>query len=417
MNDSTTMLPVAESWYRRLLGFALVLGFGGGIAALLYSAVTGYGTNLFFGEPTPDPWSGQWWWIPLVSGGAVLVVVLRRWWSVPDEVPGAVGFARRGWVDPSSALSLFAISAVSLFVGASLGPSFGIVVSSGGLGAWLTERLSVTDAEARHEYTLVGMAGGLGAVFSAPLFSAIMASELSPTPKRRYVAAFIPELIAATIGYFIFFGITGKTMLGAFEVPGYEYEPVHLAYGVALGVISVGFVLIQVVVSKAVSRLAEILKDPRIRAAVFGAVVGFIAFVLPLTATGGSSQLAYETANFASLSIGLLSAVLIGKMAAFALSQKSGFLGGPVFPILFIGGTAGILVHLIIPAIPAPLAVAATIAAMPGAIIGAPVSFILIGAGVVGVGVGGLAPVGMAVVTAHLAVWSLKLFSQMRDSV
>jgi len=72
---------------------------------------------------------------------------------------------------------------------------------------------------------------------------------------------------------------------------------------------------------------------------------------------------------------------------------------------------------MIVPAIPAPVAVAATIAAVPGAIIGAPVSFILIGAGVAGVGVGGLAPIGMAVITAHLAVWSLKLFSQLRDSV
>jgi H+/Cl- antiporter ClcA len=312
---------------------------------------------------------------------------------------------------------LFAISAVSLFVGASLGPSFGIVVSSGGLGAWISKRLSITDTEAKHEYTLLGMAGGLGAIFSGPLFSAVMASELSPIPKRRYVAAFIPELIAATIGYFIYFGITDSVLLDAFEVPGYEYEPVHLVYGVALGIISVGFVLAQVAVSKAVARTAELLKEPRIRAAVFGAVVGLIAFAMPLTATDGSRQLAYETANIAILSIGLLSAVLIGKMVAFALSQGAGFLGGPVFPILFIGGTAGILVHMIVPAIPAPVAVAATIAAVPGAIIGAPVSFILIGAGVAGVGVGGLAPIGMAVITAHLAVWSLKLFSQLRDSV
>ena len=87
MNDATTMLPVADRWYRHLLGFALVLGVGGGVAALIYYGVTGYGINLFFGEPTQEPWSGQWWWIPLVSIGAVLVVVLRQWRSVPRQSP------------------------------------------------------------------------------------------------------------------------------------------------------------------------------------------------------------------------------------------------------------------------------------------------------------------------------------------
>jgi hypothetical protein len=88
-----------------------------------------------------------------------------------------------------------------------------------------------------------------------------------------------------------------------------------------------------------------------------------------------------------------------------------------VFPILFIGGTAGILVHTLLPGIPAPLAVAAMIAAVPGGTIGAPVSFILLGAGVVGVGINGFAPVGIAVITAHLAVWGITLFKETRESL
>jgi H+/Cl- antiporter ClcA len=385
------------------------------VAALVYSGVTGVGLDLFFGEPSSEPWSGEWWWIPLISAGAALVVVLRRWWSVPDEVPGAVGLARQGWVDPSSALSLFTISAVSLFVGASLGPSFGIVVSGGGLGAWLVSRSSSDEAEAKHEYTLTGMAGGLGAVFSAPLFAAVMASELSPTPKTNYVAAFIPQLLAATVGYVIFFGVTGAVMLDAFEVPGYEYENVHLIYGALLGVLSVVVLIVQALIGNGLRRLVPLVRQPIVRAAAAGAVVGLIAFALPLTATGGSSQLAYETANVSSLGAGLLFAVLIGKMIAFTLSQEAGFLGGPVFPILFIGGTAGILTHTLLPDIPAALAVAAMIGAVPGGTIGAPVSFILLGAAVVGVGITGIAPVGIAVVTAHLAVWGLTLFKETRD--
>jgi H+/Cl- antiporter ClcA len=408
---------LSDGWYRKLLSVALVLGLGAGAAALLFTAATGLGIDLIFGDPRSDPWSGEWWWIPVVSGGAVLVALMRRSWKVPQKVPTAVGFARQGWVDPSSALSLFVISTVSLFVGASLGPSFAIIVAGGGMGAWFANRLKAHDDEGRHEYALTGMASGLGAIFSAPLFASVMASELSPTQKKDYVAAFIPQLIGATVGYVVFFGITGKVMLDAFAVPGYAYENVHLLYGAALGVLSVLVLLIQALVGNGLRRVVTFVPNPLIRAAAAGAAVGAIAFALPLTATGGSSQLAYETANIADLSIGLLALVLVGKMAAFTLSQEAGFLGGPVFPIIFIGGTAGILVHLILPSIPAALAVAAMVAAVPGATIGAPVSFILLGAGVVGLGIQGIAPVGIAVVTAHLAMSSFTLFKETRASV
>ena len=410
-------LPMSEPLYRRLLLVAVVVGVGGGVVGLVYSAFTGFGQDLFFGDPTSEPWSGEWWWIPLVSGGAVLVVVLRKLWGVPKNVAGAVAYVRAGWVDPSSVLSLFAVSAISLFVGASLGPSFGIIVAAGGLGSWIISRSPTADTESQHEYTLTGMAGGLGAALSGPLIASVMTGELAPTPKKRYVAAFIPQLIAATIGYVIFFGITGKVMLDTFDVPGYEYENLHLLYGALLGIFSVLVLLVQALIRNVLQRLVPLVKNPYVRAAAAGAVIGLIAFALPLTVNGGSSQLAYETGDIASLSIGLLVVVLVGKMVAFTLSQEAGFLGGLVFPILFVGGTAGILVHLLLPGIPAPLAVAAMVGAVPGAALGAPVSFILLGAGTVGVGLAGIAPVGIAVITAHLAVWGLRVFQETRESM
>lgn len=396
---------------------ALVLGVGGGVAAVLYSEFTGFGTDLIFGDPSSDPFSGEWWWIPLLSGGAVLVVALRRWAGVSGKVPGAVAYARSGWVEPSSALPLFAISALSLFLGASLGPSFGIVVSAGGLGSWLSQRMSVPDAEARHEYAITGMAGGLSAVFAAPLFGSIMASELAPVPKSRYVALFIPAFIASVIGFVIFTELSGSGLLGAYQIPGYQYENIHLLYGLLIGALAVVVLSVQAVLGNSVRRLSARLTQPLLRAAALGAVVGFAAFALPLTATGGSAQLAFETSNFSELSIGLLLAVLVAKIIAFVASQEAGFLGGPVFPIMFIGGTAGIIVHLVVPSIPAPLAVAAMLAALPAATIAAPVSFIILGAGVVAVGVEALAPIGIAVMTAHLAVWGLELFRETRNSM
>jgi len=415
--ETSPVLPLAEAWYRRLLVVALFLGVGGGLAAVAYMWFTGFGTDLLYGDPTSDPFSGNWWWIPLVSVGAMGVVLLRRWTGVAGKVPGAVAYARQGWVNPSSALPLFAISAISLFVGASLGPSFGIIISGGGFGSWLSQRTSVNDIEGQHEYALTGMSAGLSGVFAAPLFASIMVSELAPSPRSRYVALFVPAFAASVIAYVIFIALGGTGLLDAFQVTGYEYETIHLLYGLLLGVLAIVVLAALAVVGDGVRWVSAKLTSPILRAGVLGSLVGLIAFALPLTATGGSTQLAFETSSISDLGAGLLIAVLIGKMLAFVLSQEAGFLGGPVFPTLFIGGTAGIIVHLLIPDIPAPLAVAAMLAAVPAATIAAPVSFILLGGGVVATGISGLPPIGIAVITAHLAVWGLDLFRQTRDSM
>jgi H+/Cl- antiporter ClcA len=417
MAGAPAVLPLSEAWYRRLLVVALALGVGGGLAAVIYSWFTGFGTDLLFGDPTSDPFSGDWWWIPLISAGAVVVVLLRQWTGVAGKVPGAVAYARRGWVEPSSALPLFAISAISLFVGASLGPSFGIIISGGGLGAWFSQRTAVSEIEGQHEYALTGMSAGLSGVFAAPLFGSIMVSELAPSPRSRYVALFIPAFAASVIAYVIFIELDGRGLLHAFEVAGYEYQNIHLLYGLLLGILSIVVLVAQAMVGNSVRWISAKLTSPILRAGILGALVGSIAFALPLTATGGSAQLAFETSRISELSVGLLIAVLIGKMVAFVLSQEAGFLGGPVFPILFIGGTAGIIVHLLLPDIPAPLAVAAMLAAVPGATMAAPVSFIILGGGVVAIGISGLPPIGIAVITAHLAVWGRELFHETRDSM
>jgi H+/Cl- antiporter ClcA len=45
--------------------------------------------------------------------------------------------------------------------------------------------------------------------------------------------------------------------------------------------------------------------------------------------------------DYSTLGIALLAAAFLGKMLAVALSLSAGFLGGNMFPFIFIGGTAG----------------------------------------------------------------------------
>ena len=94
------------------------------------------------------------------------------------------------------------------------------------------------------------------------------------------------------------------------------------------------------------SRLFGQLKLPSIAKSTLGGVVfGLVGVALPLTMFSGSDQLKTVLTDAGTLGLGLVVAILIAKMLTFAVSQGSGFVGGPIFPSLFIGGTAGVLVH------------------------------------------------------------------------
>jgi H+/Cl- antiporter ClcA len=112
--------------------------------------------------------------------------------------------------------------------------------------------------------------------------------------------------------------------------------------------------------------------------------------------------------------LGLLVAILIAKMLTFAVSQGSGFIGGPIFPALFIGGTAGVFVHQLFPGVPLGLAFTCLLAAVPGSVAPAPFSMVLLAAFLTQVGALQTAPILIAVITALLTMEGVKYLITIR---
>ena len=157
-----------------------------------------------------------------------------------------------------------------------------------------------------------------------------------------------------------------------------------------------------VIIVKVVELVAAKVPNSYVRGAVGGALVGLIALALPLTVGAGNDQLTTVIDESASIGIWLLLAVLVGKMLAMAVSLAAGFIGGNVLPMLFVGGTAGVVVHLMFPDIPYAIAVGCMLAAVPGATIKAPIGLTFIAVLAVGLGPLTAAPVIIAVATAYL---------------
>jgi H+/Cl- antiporter ClcA len=93
-----------------------------------------------------------------------------------------------------------------------------------------------------------------------------------------------------------------------------------------------------------------------------GVVIGLIGSFLPLTLYSGQDQLLQIIHNPAAYSVGLLLLMVVVKALLTSTSFATGFDGGPIFPLLFIGGTLGLAISQVLTFIPQGVAVLAGMA-------------------------------------------------------
>jgi H+/Cl- antiporter ClcA len=384
---------------------AAILGVVLGVAALAFLGLVKGGTKLWFTLPDDPGWfDGSLWWVAVTAGAGVLVGALRRFLGVPAKLPGTLEEIKNQRVDPSTAPAAVAVSLVSLVGGASLGPEDALGRMGGALGTWGSDRRKLTE-EAQETNTLSGMAGAYGGLLASPLLATILIIEVARPKARRFADTLVASLLSATFAFAIYFPIAGSTFVGIYSVPSYRYEDWQLLAAVPLGLVAGVLALITVVAIGVMKKLAAPLARRTILCATLGGVLfGLIGVALPLTLFTGTSQLATVIREGPALGAGLLIAVVFAKILTFALCEATGFIGGPILVMLFIGGTAGVAAHVLIPGLPEGFAFAAMFAALLGALVAAPVTLIFFAALTTQVGTLQLAPVAIAVLTSYLAV-------------
>jgi H+/Cl- antiporter ClcA len=363
------------------------------------------GTKVWFTLPKDPGWlDGNLWWVAVTAGAGVLVGVLRRVLRVPAKVPGSLKELKDERVEPSMVPGAVAVSLVSLVGGASLGPEDALGKLGGGLGTWLSDRRKLSD-DVRATNMLSGMSAAYGGLLTSPILATILVLEVAPLKARQFGHQLVASLLSSTVAFAVYFPIAGSTFLGIYAVPSYKYEDWQLLAAVPLGLAAGLLALITVVAIGAMMKLTAPLAERTVlRATIGGVAFGLVGAALPLTLFTGTDQLSTVIRDGAALGAGLLIAVVFAKMLVFALCEATGFIGGPFLVMLFIGGTAGTVAHVLIPGLPEGLAFAAMFAALPGALVAAPFSLILLAALTTQIGTLQIAPVAVAVLTAYLAV-------------
>jgi H+/Cl- antiporter ClcA len=387
------------------MGYAVVFGVVIAFAALIFLAVMKGGTNAWFTLPkNPDWFSGHLWWVAVTAGAGLLVGVLRHGFRMPDKIPGTIQEMKEARVEPSTVLQKVAVSVVSLAGGASLGPEAAVGAMGGGLGTWVSERRKLSE-ELRSANTLSGMSAGFGALLSAPYLATLLVTEVGRPKTRQLMNVLVAGLLSSTVAFAVFYPIAGDSFVGIYHLVPYKYHDWQLAAAIPIGLLAAVIALITVVaIGLCMKVFGGLIKQSIVRPVIGGILFGLIGVALPLTLFTGDSALKTVIDQAPTLGAGLLVVVVFAKILTFAMCQATGFIGGPFFVALFIGGTAGTALHLLIPGLPEALCVTAMMAAMPGALVAAPFSLLLLVVLVTQIGTLETAPVAMAVLTAYLAV-------------
>ena len=390
-----------EFWV--LVGYAAVLGVFGAFVGLVCLGVIKFGSR-WGADSNPGWFGGHWWWVAVTAAAGVVVGLLRRLTGLPEEVPGLFDDLQAEHFDAGLVPGIMAVSAVSLIGGASVGPEKVLTSMGAGAGSWVSRRRGLSEEDSQVN-TLAGIAGIFGGLFSSPVIVVMLILELARPGGHRFSKTLITDIVAGSVSFGIYFAIAGAVFLGAYQVPRYTFQTWQLLAGIPLGLFGALVAILGAGFMMLASRLFGWLKVPAIaKAALGGTMFGIIGVALPLTMFSGGDQLASVLNGAGTLGLGLCIAILIAKMITYAVCQGSGFVGGPIFPLLFIGGTAGVIVHQALPGIPLGLAFSCLLPAVLGSIAAAPFSMVLMAVFLTRVGALQTAPILIAVVTAFLSV-------------
>ncbi len=243
-------------------------------------------------------------------------------------------------------------SIITLSTGGSAGREGPIAQIGAGIGSWLGRALKLNIRE-RRLMLLAGCAGGLGAIFRAPLGGALTAVEV------LYREDFESEgiilcIISSSVSYSLFTMIFGHEPI--FQIPSIGFTDTRelLLYAI-LGAVCVpfGYVYVKVFYGLRDRLFRKIRIKRALVPAIGGLMVGVVGLWQPQVLSGGYGVI--QEALMGNLPVTLMFTLAALKIAATSFTISSGGSGGVFGPSLFIGamlgGAVGQVSHTLFPGV------------------------------------------------------------------
>ena len=388
--------------YWQRLAWGVGIGLLCAIGALIYNGMVDRGLALVWPNPPSwEPFSGSWMIPVIMTTAGLLVGLIHRY--TPAAQLDVFEAVDEGHLDPRPVPASLLASLVSLIGGFSLGPEVPIGMLSAGFATWLSERRKM-DSETRRTNVIGGVSAAYAGLFSSPFALIVMILESTHMQSIAYYGTLLIAGLAAAVGFSLFYWVGGDTyssLLGIVQPPAYDLRVWDLGLGAVLGAFAVPVaVLFMLIVKLLRGLIAPLNSRPVVRGTVGGLLLGLLGMVLPITLFLGTAGLAATTQQAAEIGVGLLILFALAKLLALGGALSFGFIGGPVFPLLFVGAALGSALNLLLPQIPAGLAIGSLMAAVPAAIVPIPLALGVIVLIVVGLSPTNALPVILAALVA-----------------
>lgn len=365
-----------------ILLLATVSGITAGLLTVIFMGTFHLGVRVLwemlpaqFGLPEATPIVT----IAIALVGGLLVGLSRRFADThPDKPLGVELQEGQGKLNYRHVPAMTLTGIVSLIFGGSIGPEAPLMHLVGGAAGWIAERIKATAREAL-QITFSAICGALGIFFGSPFGGAIFVVELSRQGGRALMALILPAMIGATLGFSVFFVITGDVIGGLITFPEYDgVKALDLFLSVPLACIgaAIGVLFLQGI-KQGYAVYRPLAQRPIVRGLIGGMVLAAFGVFSPLLLFSGEAEFHSVQEQAAELGVLLLLTLAGAKILVTASCLGAGYRGGTIFPAIFAGGCVGLAFSELLPFIPAGVAVAVLATAVATVILKAPLGVVV----------------------------------------
>ncbi len=344
MNYPLTLNPFV---FTRSFFSWIALGIAGGIVTGLYWLLI---SSLM--EFTHHFLKG-WEVITIMTLGGLIIGLIIYFWGDPGELDIVVNNVRfnGGRLDTKNNIPMIITSAIGIGIGSNAGPEAPMVQVNGSLGSWFAKKLKLRGSNHR-SLSIAGMAMGFTTMFGSPIGGSLFALEIMRHKGvTQYYRALIPAFVSAGTAYIVFQLITSMGITPVWKLPFPFYSDkgiTDILWGIGYGVIGalIGWFIIW-----AFRVLEGTFKKAKlpfyVQTTLSGLILGILGWKLPVTRY--FSHFEVVQLLHGSWTLWILIIIILVKIFSMTLCVTSGWRGGFIVPIFFIGAALGMILFKIAP--------------------------------------------------------------------
>jgi H+/Cl- antiporter ClcA len=313
---------------------------------------------------------------------SLVVGLSRRYLRAPSSIHGGMTEEVRGDADPPDYRQFpgALVSAIAtLLSGVSVGPEgmIGVLVTE--ISAFVRSRLKITGPDAAG-YDLAAIASAFNGIIGGVLFTGLLATELQSGRTKSPLRCVVWNLIAGAIGFAVMVAAGLSPFAQSMPFPPTGLSLLYVLVAILCGGVATVIAVGTGIWLKTIETVLDRVFDERVvlRALAGGVVVGAVCFVFPDLLFSGETQIHTFINDPALYGAALLLLLAVLKIGLFGISIKAGYIGGPIFPIIFACTLVGLALSLLFPGIPVAVFVLCIEAGAIAVALGAPITAVLL---------------------------------------